>query len=66
MASSITGSKESLAGVVDVVCEAFRQIEESGSGLEVEVFATALIYLQEHPEVSIYQALKVGLNDWDV
>ena len=47
MAGSITGSRESLAEVMPSVVEA----------LEV---ATALIYLQEHPESTIENALRVG------
>jgi hypothetical protein len=64
MASSITGSRESLESVVEQVTSTFERIKPYG--LDIEVFATALIYLQEHPEVSIAEALQVGLNDWDV
>jgi hypothetical protein len=53
-----------LAEVTTLVSGAFHQ--SAPYGLEVEVIATALIYLQEHPESTIENALRIGLNDWDV
>lgn len=64
MASSIVGSRENLSEVIPQIAEALRQLEESG--MVAEVFAVAMIYLQEHPEVSIYEAIKIGLKDWDL
>ena len=63
MASSINGtSKESLADTVENV---YQTVVKAGQ-LEIEVIATAMIYLKENPEASIEDALNVGLNDWDV
>jgi hypothetical protein len=64
MASSITGSRESLAEVVPLVNGMLQQAVYYE--LEAEVIATAMIYLQEHPESTIENALRVGLNDWDI
>jgi hypothetical protein len=34
--------------------------------MEVEVIATAMIFLKENPDASIETALNAGLGDWDV
>jgi hypothetical protein len=64
MASSIMGSKESLTEVIPLVHEMLNRV--APYGLEVEVIATALIYLQDHPESTIENAIIIGLNDWDI
>lgn len=65
MASSLKGtSNEDLPRVIERVQTT---LNESGkSGLQSEVIATAMIYLKENPEVSIQEALYIGLVDWDI
>jgi len=64
MSSSITGSRESLVEVVPLVNGMLNQV--APYGLEVEVISTAMIYLQGHPESTIENAIRTGLNDWDI
>lgn len=65
MASSIKGiSGEFLSETMDNVKMALAIAGERK--LEIEVIATAMIYLKENPEASINEALEVGLSDWDV
>jgi hypothetical protein len=63
MASSIKGiTDESLDEVTAMVSTVLL----TADSLSVEVVSTALLYLKENPEVTIEQALSVGLSDWDV
>lgn len=65
MASSLKGtSNEDLQRVIERVQTTL--IESSKSVLQNEVIATAMIYLKENPEVSIQEALYIGLVDWDI
>ena len=65
MASSIKGtSGESLDHVINYVNDVL--VVAGKYDLEVEVIATAMIYLKENPEASISDALSTGLSDWDV
>jgi hypothetical protein len=64
MASSIMDSRESLTEVVPLVNGMLNSV--APYSLEAEVIATAMIYLQGHPESTIENALRVGLNDWDI
>jgi hypothetical protein len=54
----------SLEEVVEMVTDVFKQCEPWH--LEIEVLAVALYALKNTPEMSIKQALNVGLNEWDV
>jgi hypothetical protein len=58
------GSREKLADVVPLVEETLERSFDYG--LDAEVIATAMIYLQGHPESTIENALRIGLNDWDI
>lgn len=65
MASSLTGtSGESLTEAVLNASEALDQAKKHD--LEAEVVATAMIWLKENPDKSIFQALEVGMGDWDL
>lgn len=63
MASSINGT-HSTVDVMKLITGVLQATDQYG--LQVEVLATAFIYLKENPEASIEEALNVGLGDWDV
>ena len=66
MASSLKGiyKKESTAAVMSKV---HRALKLAGTyQMQIEVVATAMIFLKENPDAFIYDALKAGLTDWDL
>ena len=65
MASSVKGtSGESLEDTINYVKIALSAAEKYH--LEIEVIATAMIFLKENPKLSIITALAVGMADWDI
>jgi hypothetical protein len=65
MASSIKGTtNESLLETMDNVSAALKIAGKYD--MDVEVIATAMIFLKENPDASIETALNAGLGDWDV
>lgn len=65
MASSLKSTtKESLSETSENVMYCLQAA--SKYGLEVEVIATAMVYIKENPDKSIEDALNVGLSDWDI
>jgi len=65
MASNIKGTtNESLLETMDNVSTALKIAGKYD--MEVEVIATAMIFLKENPDASIETALNAGLGDWDV
>jgi hypothetical protein len=65
MASNIKGTtNESL---LETMANVSTALNVAGKyDMEVEVIATAMIFLKENPDASIETALNAGLGDWDV
>lgn len=65
MPNSLNGkSKNTLTEVMDMVANA---LTLSGKyGLQTEVIAVALIFMEENPNATIQEALNAGLGDWDI
>lgn len=59
-----TSTKGNITKTMDAVANTLKFAGEYH--LEVEVIASAMLYLKENPEVSINEALNAGLGDWDV
>lgn len=56
--------KEDMKGVMDDINKTIKLASEYG--LETEVIASTMFFLQEKNGASISDALKAGLNDWDI
>lgn len=64
MASSLNGDGPSTVEIMEACDKAFQRAKEFN--LELEVFATAFVYLKQNPYSTIQDALEVGLSDWDL
>jgi len=57
-------NRERISDVLEITQKAL--ILAAKYNMETEVMGTALQFLKEHPDESIYTALYSGLYDWDL